>query len=47
MTDCLQVTCSTKHPHSHGYSCNDDCEACKGPVVVLKNLPSTKDEREH
>jgi hypothetical protein len=47
MSDCLQATCGTKYEHKHGHSCNDDCQACNGDVVILKNLPSTKIEKEH
>jgi len=45
--DCLQVTCTARLPHQHGHSCDRNCEACHGRVAVLKNLPSTKIEKEH
>lgn len=45
--DCLKVTCTTQQPHEHGHSCDGNCEACNGRIVVLKDLPSTKEESEH
>lgn len=46
-SDCLGATCKTSHPHSHGHSCDSNCQACHGPVAVLQNLPSTKIEKDH
>lgn len=48
-SDCLQATCTTNHPHSHGHSCDANCQACNGPVAEIKisSGPRYGTDREH
>jgi hypothetical protein len=49
MADCLKATCTTNYEHQHGHSCDSNCQAWYGPVVVVDvpKGPRYGTDREH